>query len=145
MLLALLLTATASLSDGGADDAVDGGPEPVLHLAAPLPPPDAAPAPQPQPEPQQKYQPQPQYPPQPPPAQPVVTATPVPQPVDAGIEVPPVLKLHGAAEADLGLFPTGFPENGFDVMTALHPVIGFGVGDDFGIELGPTFRLRIID
>lgn len=125
MLLALLITATASLSDGGVEDAVDGGPEPVLHLAVPLPP-----APQPQPP----YQPQP-----------VVTAVPVPQPVDAGVEAPPVLKLHGAAEADLGLFPTGFPENGFDLMTTVHPVIGFGVGDDFGIELGPTFRLRVID
>lgn len=155
MLLALLITATASLSDGGVvDDAVDGGPpEPVLRLAAPLPPPA--------PEPQQKYQPQPpppQYQPQPPPPQyqpqpvvpppvsgPVVTATPIPQPADAGVEAPSTLKLHGAAEADLGLFPSGFGENGVDLMTALHPVIGFGVGDDFGIEFGPTFRLRLID
>ena len=117
MLLALLFTATASLAslaslaDAGADDAIDAGPEPTLHLAAPLP----APVPVP------------------------------PSPVDAGEEAPSALALHGAAEVDLGLFPTGFPENGFDVMTTLHPVIGFGVGDDFGIELGPTFRLRVFD
>ncbi len=118
MLLALLITATASLSDGGVDGAVDGGPEPVLHLAVPLAPAEGAPPP--------PFQPQ-------------------PAPLDAGLEAPSVLKLHGAAEADLSLFPTGFPENGFDLVTSLHPVIGFDVGDDFGIELGPTFRLRIID
>ena len=31
------------------------------------------------------------------------------------------------------------------MLTTLHPVIGFGVGDDFGIEFGPTFRLRVFD
>lgn len=133
MLLALLFTAMASLPDGGLDDAVDGGPE--LHLAAPLP----APAPQPQPIPQPAQP----APPPPQPAQPV-PPPPAPPASDAGVEASG-LSLHGAAEADLGLFPTGYYENGFDVMTTLHPVIGFGVGEDFGIELGPTFRLRVFD
>ena len=126
MLLALLLTLSASLPDGGADEpppnVVAPAGEPELHLAAPLPPPAPTPVP-------------------------VPVAPPPPVPVaapDAG-EPPSSLSLHGAAEADLGLFPTGFPENGFDVLTTLHPVIGFGVGDDFGIEFGPTFRLRVID
>ncbi|MDP2274037.1 MAG: hypothetical protein Q8N23_35785 [Archangium sp.] len=131
MLLALLFTATAGLVDGGVEDAVDAGPE--LHLAVPLPGPDVAP---------------------PPPDGPAITATrapaltPVPMapaPADAGMEPPSALSLHGAAEAELGLFPAGFPENGFDLMTSLHPVIGFAVGDDFGIDFGPTFRFRLID
>lgn len=70
----------------------------------------------------------------------------VPVTPDAGVAEPPsVLALRGAAEADLGFFPSGFGENGADLMTAIHPVIGFFVGENFGIELGPTFRLRIID
>ncbi len=79
-------------------------------------------------------------------AEPVVHAA-VPVPIDAGVEAEPPspLSLHGAAEADLGLFPSGFGENGVDLTTALHPVIGFAVGDDFALEFGPTFRLRVID
>lgn len=75
------------------------------------------------------------------------------RPVDAGVEEAPdageppsQLSLRGAAEADLGFFPTGFgPENGADFMTAIRPILGFAVGEVFSIELGPTFRLRIID
>jgi hypothetical protein len=61
------------------------------------------------------------------------------------VEAPSKLWLRGAAEADLGLIPTGFPENGADLFTSIHPVIGFGVGEDFALEFGPTFRLRLID
>jgi hypothetical protein len=142
MLLALLFTLTASLPDGGVDDA-----NPELHLAQPLPPPVQ------------------QEPLPPPPQNGAVTSTPVssgverpasqpqppppavlPEPVaDAGVESPSTLTLHGAAEADLSLFPSGFPENGLDLLTSIHPVIGFGVGEDFGIEFGPTFRFRVID
>lgn len=74
---------------------------------------------------------------------------PPPSPVDAGVvhEAEPItqLILRGAAEADLGLFPSGYGENGVDLISAVHPVIAFGVGEDFLIELGPTFRFRIAD
>ncbi|PZR05975.1 MAG: hypothetical protein DI536_31435 [Archangium gephyra] len=70
---------------------------------------------------------------------------PPPDAPDAG-EPPSQLSLRGAAEADLGFFPTGFgPENGADFMTAIRPILGFTVKDVFSIELGPTFRLRIAD
>ena len=140
MLIALLLIATASLSDGGVEE-VDAGAEPelILHLAAPLPGPSQEPV---RVAPPEKRAP-------PPPVNGAVTATPIVAvpiaPADAGVEPASGLSLHGAVEADLGLFPTGFPENGFDVLTTLHPVIGFGVGDDFGIEFGPTFRIRVFD
>ncbi len=75
-----------------------------------------------------------------------VTPPPALAPVaDAGVEAPSRLSLHGAIEADLGLFPSGFGENGADLLTTLHPVIGFAVGDVFALELGPSFRLRVID
>lgn len=76
------------------------------------------------------------------PAEPQPLVQPAP---DAGVEGASALSLRGAAEADLGLFPSGFGKNGFDLITSLHPVIGFSGGDDFGIELGPTFRFRVID
>ena len=123
MLLALLLTLAASPPDGGVEEPYDAGP--TLHLAVPLPPVES------------------------PPVAEKIAPVPVPVPVapasDGGIEAASTLSLRGAAEADLGLFPSGFGENGFDLMTTLHPVIGFSVGDVFGIEFGPTFRLRIID
>lgn len=62
----------------------------------------------------------------------------------AGPAGPPV-HLKGAAEAELGLLPSGAQENGLDVMLALRPVLGFSVGEAFAIELGPTFRLRLGD
>lgn len=68
------------------------------------------------------------------------------EPVDAGtLEVPSSIAVHAAAEAALAAFPSGFGENGFDVIASLHPVAGFSVGEDFGLELGPTFRFRLID
>ena len=70
--------------------------------------------------------------------------------LDAGVTPeaePPAsqLSLHGALEADLGVFPSGFPENGADFTSALRPIIGFAVADVFALDLGPTFRLRIVD
>lgn len=65
--------------------------------------------------------------------------------LEAPIDPPSALSLHGALEADLGVYPSGFPENGADFMAALRPILGFSVGDSFSIDLGPTFRLRIAD
>lgn len=126
------------------------------------PPPQPAPVPQPpppqpaqaEPPPPQPGQPVQKVSPQPPPPQgavgpqapPVVANMPAMMPPpDGGVEAPSSLWLRGAAEADLSLMPTGFPENGSDLFTGIHPVIGFGVGEDFALEFGPTFRLRIID
>lgn len=64
-----------------------------------------------------------------------------PAPVPSG----PVVSLRGAAEAELALLPSGTPQVGLDLYAALRPVAGFGVGDVFSIELGPQFRLLIID
>jgi hypothetical protein len=130
MLLALLLTLSASLPDGGADEG------PALRLAAPLPAGEVPPPVQPPPVAQPAAVMQPA---------PLVQPSPANSEPDAGVEAPSTLSLHGAAEADLGLFPSGFGENGFDLMTTLHPIIGFGVGEVFSIEFGPTFRLRVID
>lgn len=122
MLWALLITVSAQLSDGGAPEEGDAGAE--VHEAVPVQAPTTA-----------------------------LPLTPLPQgaltPVgelDGGVpEAPSKLSLRGAAEADLGLFPSGFGENGLDFTTAIRPSIGFFVGDVFGIELGSTFRIRIID
>lgn len=70
-----------------------------------------------------------------------------PPPVEPGVtsSTPSALSLRGALEADLGVFPSGFPENGADFTSALRPILGFAVGETFSIDLGPTFRLRIVD
>jgi hypothetical protein len=57
----------------------------------------------------------------------------------------PSVSVRGAAEAQAGLLPSGFGANGEDVMLSLRPVAGFSVSDVFALELGPTFRLRLID
>lgn len=84
--------------------------------------------------------------------EPVHAAAPLPQPVpapDAGAPVVqpagPKLSLRGAAEASLGLFPSGAPENGADFFGTLHASIGFSVDDVFELALGPTLRFRVID
>ncbi len=105
MWLALFFLTTASLADGGVDEAPVAGLE--AHPAVPVPREAAG---------------------------------------DAGVAEPPSnVSLHGALEADLGLFPGGFGANGPDLLTTVHPVLGFAVGEVFGLELGPTFRLRVID
>jgi hypothetical protein len=68
---------------------------------------------------------------------------------DAGTAPPPEagpqVRIRGAAEAELALLPSGYGENGVDFFLSVRPVAGFGVSDVFSIELGPTFRLRVID
>lgn len=123
MWAAVLLVVSAQLGDGGVE------PLPAAE------PPDAGVFVEPQ-----KFQPAPP---------PSIPAPDAPPPVDAGVvhAAEPVtqLILRGAAEADLGLFPSGYGENGVDLLSAVHPVIAFGVGEDFLIELGPTFRFRLAD
>jgi hypothetical protein len=73
-------------------------------------------------------------------------AAPVPAPAPAPtVPAGPTVSVRGAAEAQAGLLPSGFGTNGADVMVSLRPVAGLSVGDVFSIELGPTFRLRVID
>ncbi len=78
-------------------------------------------------------------------------ATPAPGPVGpapaaaGAMPAGPTVSVRGAAEAQVGLWPSGFGANGADVMLSLRPVAGLSVGDVFALELGPTFRLRVID
>lgn len=48
-------------------------------------------------------------------------------------------------ETDLGVWPSGFGENGLDLLVGLRPMAGFSVGDDFSLQVSPTFRLRVTD
>jgi hypothetical protein len=64
-----------------------------------------------------------------------------PAPAAAG----PRVGLHAALEAEVALFPSGFEPNGADVLVTLRPVAGLSIGEDFSLELGPTFRLRLVD
>lgn len=57
----------------------------------------------------------------------------------------PKRSLRGAAEASLGLLPSGAPQNGLDFFGTLHASIGFSVDDVFELALGPTLRFRLID
>lgn len=43
------------------------------------------------------------------------------------------------------LLPSGFDESGSEGFASLTPVVSFGLGDDFAVELGPTLRLRLWD
>ncbi|HEY0881892.1 MAG TPA: hypothetical protein VGD87_10205, partial [Archangium sp.] len=104
MLWALLITVSAQLSDGGVpEESVDAGVE--LHEAVPV-------------------EAQPQTTTQTTTARPLTpTLSPAGERemVDAGVgESPSKLSLRGAAEADLGLFPSGFGENGLDFTTAIR-------------------------
>lgn len=64
--------------------------------------------------------------------------------VDAG-EPPSPVKIRGAAEAEVAVLPSGYGANGMDAFAVLRPVASFAVGEDFSVELGPTFRLRVVD
>lgn len=65
---------------------------------------------------------------------------------DGGVEGPPSpLTVYGALELAAATLPSGLPENGLDGFATLHPVAGLAVGDGFGLELGPTLRLRVVD
>jgi hypothetical protein len=74
----------------------------------------------------------------------VHAALPAQAAVDAG-EPPSQVKIRGAAEAEVAVLPSGYAENGMDAFAVLRPVASFTVGEDFAVELGPTFRLRVVD
>ncbi len=136
MWLAVLLSLTVGAADGGVDDepaerviVVPLGP---LNAPAPVQVEVDAGTPAPARRPSVVFLPEPD--------------AGAPEEADAGVvEAPSQLSLRGAVEADLGVFPSGIAENGADFMTAIRPILGFSVKDIFSIELGPTFRLRIID
>ncbi len=118
MTLALLLSLVASLPDGG----VDEGDAPHAAVAVdggavllPAPPPPGPAAPEPE------------------------------APPEAAASPGPAVRLFGAVEADLGVLPSGVPENGLDLFTTVVPMAGFSVGEAFTLELGPSFRFRLID
>lgn len=75
----------------------------------------------------------------------VHAARPVPPEVADGGEVSSPVKLRGAAEAEVAVLPSGYGANGLDAFAVLRPVGSFTVGEDFSVELGPTFRLRVVD
>ncbi len=79
--------------------------------------------------------------PAPPPPPPVVVVKPGPPPP------PPVApsRLHGAFEAGFTVFPSGSAEGGADVFGVVTPILGYDVGEDFGMEFGAPFLLRLID
>lgn len=127
-------------------------PPPPATTATPPPPAatSASPAPAPGPA----------TPPPPATMAPLVTSTPEPdagveeevhaaEAVDAGVEEeeepPSKVTIRGAAEGSVELLPSGFGAMGLDGFATLRPVLGFAVDDDFAIELGPTFRLRVVD
>ena len=67
-------------------------------------------------------------------------------PVDAGIVEPGNgVHLYAAAEGSFTSFPSGTPRGQQDVLVDLRPIVGIDVGEDFGVEVGATFRLRLID
>ncbi|MFT3711837.1 MAG: hypothetical protein QM817_29715 [Archangium sp.] len=147
----------------------------TVIIPMPGPPPQPQPQPQPvQPAPQPspvQPAPQPQVVPEPQPPQPVpqpVQPLPVekqqqpyqpqpqPQPYQPqGYAPPPAgwtpdagstkISLRGAFETDLGVFPSGYQDSSVDLMAGAHPVIGLSIGEDFNLELGPTFRFRLAD
>ena len=70
-------------------------------------------------------------------------------PLDAGViedtEPKTGVHLYAAAEASFTSFPSGTPGGQQDVLADLRPIVGIDVGEDFGVEVGATFRLRLID
>lgn len=55
------------------------------------------------------------------------------------------LALRGSLEAEGGPFPSGLGAQGFDGMLSVRPGVGFSIGEDFGVDLGPAFRIRLFD
>ncbi len=68
---------------------------------------------------------------------------------DAGVaaepEPEPFVHLSAGAEGELGVLPSGWAENGADVMFGFRPMVGMRVADMFAIQVGPLIRLRVID
>lgn len=146
---------TAQPTTSTAAPVTEKPPPPAATTVTPAPPPSSSPSPAPAPSPA------PDLPP-PPPATiaPLVTSTPASdagveeevhaaEAVDAGVdeeeEPPSKVTIRGAAEGSVEVLPSGFGAMGLDGFASLRPVLGFAVGDDFAIELGPTFRLRVVD
>jgi hypothetical protein len=78
------------------------------------------------------------------PPMPAAVAAPEPAP-PANAEPATPLRVFGAVEADLGVLPSGLPENGLDLFSTVRAIAGFSVGEAFTLELAPTFRFRLID
>lgn len=53
--------------------------------------------------------------------------------------------LYGAAELGALALPSGTPEGQTDGFGVVHPLLGLRFGDGFALELGPTFRFRLLD
>lgn len=66
---------------------------------------------------------------------------------DAGVEPEPepFVHLSAGAEGELGVLPSGWAENGADVMFGFRPMVGMRVADVFAVQVGPLIRLRVID
>jgi hypothetical protein len=74
-----------------------------------------------------------------------------PTPAEVTAERPPDAfhraggRVRGGMELLGELLPSGIDENGMDGFGVARPIMGFSVGDAFALELGPTFRFRILD
>ena len=66
-------------------------------------------------------------------------------PEESTAPAPGAVKLHAAAESDFTSFPSGTPGGQQDVFLDLRPIVGLGVGEEFAVEVGAEFRLRVID
>lgn len=58
---------------------------------------------------------------------------------------PPPVHVRAAAEASLSSFPSGTPGGGQDGFLDLRPTFGIDLGEDFSVEVGAGFRLRLVD
>ncbi len=70
------------------------------------------------------------------------------EPASEAEEVPAstgAAQVRGALEVAAAVLPSGFAENQLDGFLSVQPIAALEVGDVFEIELGPTFRLRLID
>lgn len=65
--------------------------------------------------------------------------------VGPGTPAQGAIKLHGAAESDFTSFPSGTPGGQQDLFLDLRPILGMDVGEDFAVEVGAEFRLRVFD
>ena len=63
---------------------------------------------------------------------------------DAGVEPEPepFVHLSAGAEGELGVLPSGWGENGADVMFGFRPMVGMRVADVFAVPTGLFLSLR---
>jgi hypothetical protein len=125
MLTAVLLAALAS-ADGGAGLTVEFAPGAFDDVSPP-------PAPRVERAPADAGTPTPPH-----------AAAPV-EPPEALDEPPGTVTVHGGLEASVEGLPSGFDPMGLDGFATLRPVLGLTADEDFAVELGPTFRLRVVD